>query len=64
MNLKDAVNEVFKRCNEVGDDIQVTFDNDEVTIYWENLRLVAHPNELGKALKLIADAKSLGAYFE
>ena len=60
----EAAKIVFEACKKVGDDLDVTFDANEITIYWENMRLDVQPKELSKALKVIKDAKALGARFE
>jgi len=64
VSIKDAAKEVFEACRAVDEELEVTFDANEITIYWENLRLDVQPEDLGKALKVIKDAKSLGARFE
>ncbi len=64
MSLKDAAKEVFEACRAVDEELEVNFDSEEITIYWENLRLDVQPEDLGKALKVIKDAKALGARFE
>ena len=64
MALQAAVQEVFDVCRTVDDELEVTFDADKITIYWKNLRFDLQPKDLGKALKIIKDAKALGARFE
>lgn len=64
MALQAAAQEVLDACRTVDDELEVTFDADEITIYWENLRFDLQPKDLGKALKIIKDAKTLGARFE
>jgi hypothetical protein len=64
MSIQAAAKEVFVACRAVGEELDVNFDANEITIYWENLRLDVQPKDLGKALKVIKDAKALGAWFE
>lgn len=64
MSIKAAAKEVFEACRAVDGELEVTFDANEITIYWENLRLDVQPEDLGKALKVIKNAKALGARFE
>ena len=64
MSIQTAAQEVFDACRAVDEELEVTFDANEITIYWENLRLDVQPKDLGRALKVIKDAKSLGARFE
>ncbi len=63
MSIKDAAKEVFDACRAADENLEVNFDANEITIYWENLRLDVQPEDLGKALKVIKDAKALGARF-
>jgi len=64
VSIKDAAREVFDACRAVDENLEVNFGGNEITIYWGNLRLDVQPEDLGKALKVIKDAKSLGASFE
>ena len=64
MGLKESAREVFDACRAADEELEVNFDSGEITIYWENLRLDVQPEDLGKALKVIKDAKALGARFE
>mgnify|MGYP003561796105 CR=1 FL=1 len=64
MNIQSAAQDVFDSCRVVDEKLEVVFDANEITIYWQNLRLDVQPKDLGKALKVIKDAKALGARFE
>lgn len=64
MNVQEAAQKVFDACRAVGEELDVSFDANEITIYWGSLRLDIQPKDLGKALKVIKDAKALGARFE
>jgi len=61
MNLKESAQFVFDTCKELGDDLEVTFDSKEVTVFWENLRFDVVPADLEKVLRVIREAKKLGA---
>jgi len=47
-----------------GDGVSVTFDELEITFYWENLRIDVQAKDFVKALQVIKDAKALNARFE
>lgn len=64
VSVNISAQEIFDACRSVGDDVEVNFDANEITIFWENFRLDVQPKDLGKALKVIKDAKALGARFE
>jgi hypothetical protein len=64
VSIQAAAQEVFDACRAAHEELEVNFDANEITIYWENLRLDVQPKDLGKALKVIKDAKALGARFE
>jgi len=64
MKLKESAINVFEKVKSIGDGLEVTFDEDEITLYWHNLRLDVQPQELDRALKIITDCISLNARFE
>jgi len=64
VSIQAAAQEVFDACRAVDEELEVNFDANEITIYWENLRIDVQPKDLVKALKVIKDAKALGARFE
>lgn len=64
MSIQAAAQEVFDACRSADEELEVNFDANEITIYWKNLRIDVQPKDLGKALKVIKDAKALGARFE
>ena len=64
MSIQAAAQEVFDQCRATDEELDVNFNTNEITIYWHNLRLDIQPKDLGKALKVIKDAKALGARFE
>ena len=47
-----------------GADVSVTFDELEITFYWQNLRIDVQAKDFDKALQVIKDAKALNARFE
>jgi hypothetical protein len=64
MTKVKSAKEVHDAILAVGDDIEATFDNCEITFYWENMRIDVQAKDFDKALKVIKDAKALGARFE
>ncbi len=64
VRLSEAAEIVFNACREVSEELSANFDAVEITLYWHNLRLDVPPEDFSKAIKLIKDAKALGARFE
>lgn len=64
MSIETAAQEILEACKAIDEELEVTFDASEITIYWWNMRLDVQPEDLKKALKIIKDAKALGARFE
>lgn len=64
VSIQVAAQEVFDACRAADEALEVNFDANKITIYWRNLRLDVQPKDLKKALKVIKDAKALGARFD
>jgi len=43
--------------------VEISIDNEQIEIYWENIRVPCQPNDFGKAMKALVMLKKMGAYF-
>jgi hypothetical protein len=64
MNLKWQAQDLLDEIKKIDADIEITFDKNEITIYWENLRVDCDEKTISKALQSIKNLITLNAYFE
>jgi len=60
---ENAAKTIFTKCAEFEHKIEITFDRDEITLYWQNVRIDCEPDKFEEALDALRRLESLGAYF-
>ena len=61
--INENVKTLHKYIADVGGEMDVNFDGNEVEIYWENLRVKVEPSEFKSAVDAIKTLIKLEAYF-
>lgn len=64
MNLEKAATKILKSIQNIDKELSITFDAEEITLYWNNLRFDVQSEDINKALKIIKDMVDIGVRFE
>lgn len=63
MKLAEATKLLIEQCKSI-DGLEINFDSDNATLYWQNIRVPCTSQELPEAIECLLRLHKMEAYFE
>lgn len=62
--LSKSAKDITKVIKELDLEIDITFGLNDITLYWENIRIDFQPSSIDRVFDFLKDAKTLNVRFE